>query len=81
MFGLERRFGSPKEEVLKISRTIRSVGMRNRNASVFSSLLEGLGQPNDFNLRAYIATKEHIHETEGQKAMITSLSRMARART
>ena len=68
MFGLRRRFGSPKEEVFKVFSLIRAIGKRDLNAS--SDAHDGLRQPHGFNPQAYIIVKQRMHEIEGQKAMI-----------
>ncbi len=76
MLGLRGRFGSTKEGVSKVFSLIRAIGMRDLNAS--SEANEDLRQPNDFNLRAYIAAKQRMQEIEGQKAMLIALSRHER---
>ncbi len=78
IFGTRGRFGSLKKEAFKMFRLIRGVATRDFNSSSYTVANEDLKQPKTFNLQTYTLAKRRMHEVEGEKAMLLSLSRHER---
>ena len=70
MFGLGEKFGTTKKGVFKVFNSIRSLGMKDLNAS-----LNAGEEPIQQSVETFINTNKRKHEVETQKAMLISLSR------
>jgi len=72
MFGHRSRFGSAKENVLKMFKLIRSSEQSDSVGSPFESTPENPGQTNAFNPRVYREVNKRLQEIEFQKAVVIS---------